>query len=76
LVWLVGNADPAGQVSDADEAAGEEESQNGEDSDDGYVPTVGLGEGQADSGDLAADARAKEWAAGHGLRDGDDGAAV
>ena len=76
---FLGNADPAGEIGDADKAAGEAEAEHGDDANDGDIPAVGLGEGDADSGDLAADAGPDERPAGHGLGcgiEGDSGTAT
>ena len=65
---LFGNADPGGQIGDADQAAREEEANDGKNADQDNIPAVGLCERQADSADLAADARPDERTARHGLR--------
>jgi hypothetical protein len=73
LFWT---SDPSCQVSDAHESTGEEEAKNGEDADDRHIPAVGLSKSDADTGNGAALVRTVERAAGHGVRDRQDRAAV
>lgn len=63
---LIGNADPAGQIGNGHQSAGEEEAQHRKNPDNRYIPSVGLRQPDADTGDLTAGMRSDQWPARHG----------
>lgn len=70
------DSDPRGEIGYAHQPAGKEESQNSDDANRRYIPTIAARKGHADTGNLAANARPDQRPAGRSLGRGYNCSAV